>query len=49
MFPGNETEGFRSRWHDIQVGFVDSPRESVQKADELVAAVIQRLAAILFT
>jgi hypothetical protein len=49
MFPGNETESFRSRWHDIQAGFVDSPRESVQKADELVAAVIQRLAEVFST
>ena len=27
-----------------QAGFVDSPRHSVQQADELVAAVMQRLA-----
>ncbi len=46
MFAGNETESFRSRWRDIQADFVDSPRESVQKADELVAAIIQRLAEV---
>jgi hypothetical protein len=46
MFPGNETDGFRSRWHDIQGSFVDSPQESVKKADELVAAIIQRLAEV---
>jgi hypothetical protein len=46
MFPGNETESFRSRWRDIQADFVDSPRESVKKADELVAAIIQRLAQV---
>lgn len=46
MFPGSETEGFRNRWHDIQAAFVDSPRESVKKADELVAAIIQRLAEV---
>jgi hypothetical protein len=43
MFPRTETEGFRIRWNDIQADFVDSPRQSVQKADELVGAIIQRL------
>ena len=46
MFPENETESFRSRWRDTQADFVDSPRESVKKADELVAAIIQRLAEV---
>jgi hypothetical protein len=46
MFSDTETEGFRSNWHSIQADFVDSPRESVRKADELVAAVIQRLAEV---
>jgi hypothetical protein len=46
MFPRTETEGFRSRWSDIQADFVDSPRQSVQKADELVGAIIQRLAQV---
>jgi len=46
LFPRAETEGFRSRWNDIQADFVDSPRQSVQKADELVAAIIQRLAEV---
>jgi hypothetical protein len=46
MFPRTETEGFRIRWNDIQADFVDSPRQSVQKADELVGAIIQRLAEV---
>jgi hypothetical protein len=46
IFPRTETEGFRSRWNDIQADFVDSPRQSVEKADELVAAIIQRLAEV---
>ena len=33
----------RSRWEDIQAGFVDEPRSSVQKADELVAEAIKHL------
>lgn len=49
MFSDAETEGFRSNWHSIQADFVDSPRESVRKADELVAAVIHRLAEVFST
>lgn len=43
LFPGPELDDFRRRWSDIQTGFVDEPRPSVEKADQLVAAVIQRL------
>jgi hypothetical protein len=35
--------GFRSRWNEIQVRFVDEPRGSVQKADGLVAEMMERL------
>ncbi len=44
LFPEGESEDFRRRWQDIQVRFVDEPRESVEHADQLVASVIQRLA-----
>lgn len=42
----SETEltDLRNRWSDIQAGFVDEPRRSVERADELVASAIQRLA-----
>jgi hypothetical protein len=43
LFRGPETEDFRNRWHDIQGAFVDEPRNAVERADELVANVIQRL------
>ena len=46
LFPANDTDNFRNRWNDIQVGFVDEPRQSVEKADQLVASVIQRLAQV---
>jgi len=39
-----EVTDLRSRWTDIQAGFVDEPRNSVEQADQLVAAAIQRLA-----
>ena len=35
---------FQSRWQDIQTGFVDEPRRAVERADELVAEMMQRLA-----
>lgn len=44
LFASNDAEGFRSRWTDIQAGFVDDPRQSVEQADGLVAEVIKNLA-----
>jgi hypothetical protein len=44
LFSEEETRRFRSEWDAIQIGFVDEPRNSVAKADGLVASVIQRLA-----
>jgi len=44
LFPEDETKDFQSRWTDIQTGFVDEPRRSVEQADALVAEVIKRLA-----
>lgn len=39
-----EVNDLRSRWTDIQAGFVDEPRRSVEQADQLVASAIQKLA-----
>ena len=47
LFQENEANDFRKRWADIQTGFVDEPRRSVEQADALVAEVIKRLANIL--
>jgi hypothetical protein len=44
LFPKNEAEDMRSRWSEIQTGFVDEPRRAVEQADELVATCIKRLA-----
>jgi hypothetical protein len=46
IFPGQETEGFRSRWHQVQGTFVDEPRQAVEQADQLVASVVKRLAEV---
>ena len=39
LFPVSESDDFRRRWNDIQAGFVDEPKPSVKKADQLVAQV----------
>ena len=44
LFPENEARDFRKRWEQVQTGFVDEPRTSVEQADQLVAAAIKRLA-----
>ena len=44
LFAGEDAERFRSRWQEIQAGFVDEPRTAVQDADGLVAELMQRLA-----
>lgn len=44
LFPENESRNFHKRWTDIQAAFVDEPRRAVERADELVAEVIKRLA-----
>lgn len=46
LFANNEAQDLRSRWEKIQIEFVDEPRKSVEKADELVATVIKRLAEV---
>jgi len=38
-----DNDGFRSRWEQIQTGFVDEPRQSVEEADALVEELMQRL------
>jgi hypothetical protein len=44
LFPEGESKDFHKRWTDIQTAFVDEPRHAVERADELVAQVIKRLA-----
>jgi hypothetical protein len=46
FFADDEGRRFQALWHEVQVAFVDDPQGSVQKADELVAQVIQRLAEV---
>jgi hypothetical protein len=44
LLGSGDAEGFRARWTDVQTGFVDAPREAVERADGLVAEVMQHLA-----
>ena len=46
LFPSNELEDLRTRWKDIQTGFVDEPRKAVEEADVLVASAMKRLAEV---
>jgi len=38
------TSQLRNHWTDIQAGFVDEPRQAVERADSLVAEAMKRLA-----
>jgi len=46
LFPGGELENLRTRWKEIQTGFVDEPRKAVEEADGLVASAMKRLAEV---
>ena len=45
-FSPDETSSLRSQWDSVQVGFVDEPRQAVEKADALVAGAMKRLAEV---
>lgn len=44
LFAEEEASGLRTRWLDVQTEFVDDPRQAVQRADALVAELMQQLA-----
>ena len=44
LLAAQDAEGFRARWTDVQTGFVDAPRQAVERADALVAELMQHLA-----
>lgn len=39
LFEADEAERFRLHWGEIQAGFVDEPRRTVEQADKLVAQI----------
>lgn len=44
LFEACDAQSYRSRWDEVQAGFVDDPRRAVEQADSLVSEVIKRLA-----
>ena len=44
LFLPDAAKSFRARWDAVQIGFVDDPKQAVQRADELVAQVMKSLA-----
>lgn len=43
LFADDELVGMRARWDSVQAGFVDDPRDCVQKADGLVSDLVDQL------
>jgi hypothetical protein len=43
LLASGQAETFRSRWMNIQIGFVDEPRSSVEQADSLVDEVMRHI------
>jgi hypothetical protein len=46
LLAADEAGTFRTRWSEIQAGFVDEPSRAVQQGDALVAELMKRLAQI---
>jgi hypothetical protein len=43
LFADDELAELRARWDTVQTGFVDDPKDCVQKADGLVSDVVEQL------
>jgi hypothetical protein len=44
LLPAEQSDRFEQQWNEIQTSFVDEPRQAVEKADTLVAELMQELA-----
>ena len=44
LLPADHSDRYRQRWNELQSRFVDEPRDTVEKADGLVAELMQDLA-----
>jgi hypothetical protein len=47
LLPDAETVRLRIRWREVQLGFVDDPRQAVDDAAELVSLAVDRVASLL--
>jgi hypothetical protein len=43
LFASDDLSGLRSHWDEVQAAFVDDPQQCVQRADALVAQVVEQL------
>jgi hypothetical protein len=43
LLASEETASFDTRWREVQVAFVDEPRQAVERADQLVEELMERL------
>jgi hypothetical protein len=41
---GNDAQSFQERWRDVQLRFVDSPKEATAEAAKLVDEAVDKLA-----
>jgi hypothetical protein len=46
LFSDGDMDQFRTRWREIQGGFVDEPRHAVEEADQLVELIVERLTSL---
>lgn len=44
LLPKSDCDRMRGEWDSIQAGFVDEPRQAVERADNLVATTMKQLA-----
>jgi hypothetical protein len=44
LFDSGRSDELRARWQELQARFVDEPRETVERADALVAELLDELA-----
>jgi hypothetical protein len=43
IWSDGDAQGFRTRWHEVQLRFVDDPRAAAQEAEELAGAAVEAL------
>ncbi len=47
LLPGAETDRLKIRWREVQLGFVDDPRQAVDDAAEVVSLAVNQVASTL--
>ncbi len=47
LLPASDADQIRTRWHEVQAGFVDDPRTAVDEAAQLVSHASDRITSVL--